>query len=221
MKLNEQERISEALLKHCQQWAQRVQPEALVCKLLGHKPVLVTSPALNRECGLITVNGAPRIYVRASLPPVRRRWALAYELAKWWLTRASLKPEEASEAALGIAASLLIPRTSFFRAQSVVGEKSAPLAEHFGVSESCLVLRESELTERPLALVAPLTVRVRGAGFHWPEEKELRELAEKPRISGVKKARLKDDTRRVALWGTSAQAATRGRGAVQPVATTD
>jgi len=177
-------------------------PEALVRKLLGPASVFsVKAHSLPRDGTFALVNGAPKIYLRKGLPPVRRRWALCQELAEWWLWREGLRNERTLADVERIAAGLLIPRAAFSQALARVGGESRRMAQHFGTSETCLVLRMSELTRVPLALVSPQKVRLRGAEFGWPSEQQMRTLSHTLRLPGIRKVRLQDDRRRLALWG--------------------
>lgn len=171
---------------------------ALATRLLGPGCVQrVHAGALPGDAALVTVHGERRIYVRKGLAPARLRFAVAHELAHWALGDCSTGVDlEARCDAL--AACLVAPRRAFLHALRET-DRYHLLAERFATTESCVALRLGEVTGEPLALVAPLSVRVRGEAYVWPGERELRALAAKPRTPGIRKAKLRDDRRRVAL----------------------
>ncbi len=152
------------------------------------------------HAALVTINGERRIYFRRCLPPVLVRFALAHELAHWALGLDSSTAE--NEAACdSLAACLIAPRRAFQTALRETGLRYPKLAQWFAATESCMALRVGEVTEAPLALITPKSVRVRGADFGWPSESNLRILARTGPLPGVRKAVLRDDRRRVALRG--------------------
>lgn len=178
-------------------------PVALAKSLLGPGSVrAVYARALPGDGSFAVVNGHPRIYVRQGLSKARRRWAICHELAEWWMWREDIRDEWVEGYADAIAAGLLVPRAAFQCALREVGDEYHRLAEWFGTTESCTALRLGEVTGEPLALIAPRVVRVRGEEFGWPPEHELRALTKKPRVPGIRKARLRDNRRRVAMRAT-------------------
>lgn len=147
---------------------------------------------------LAQVNGQVRIYYRERLPPERRSFAVAHELAHWCLgERAGAETESACDF---LAAALIAPRRAFLKVVAKHGPRFTRLAKAFATTESLVALRYGETTLEPLVLVAPLTVRVRGAAYSWPSEPALREMAAVPK-PGLRKAVLRDEPRRVALRG--------------------
>lgn len=171
---------------------------ALATRLLGPGCVQrVHAGALPGDAALVTVHGERRIYVRRGLPPVRLRFAVAHELAHWALGECA--PGAELEARCdALAACLVAPRRAFLRALRET-DRYHELAGRFATTESCVALRLGEVSGAPTALVAPSCVRVRGEAYGWPGETELRALASKPRVPGLRKARLRDDRRRVAM----------------------
>ena len=170
----------------------------LATRLLGPGCVQrVHAGALPGDAALVTVHGERRIYVRRGLPPARLRFAVAHELAHWALGECA--PGAELEARCdALAACLVAPRRAFLRALRET-DRYHELAGRFATTESCAALRLAEVTGEPLALVAPSCVRVRGDAYGWPGEPELRALATKPRVPGLRKARRRDDPRRVAM----------------------
>jgi hypothetical protein len=171
----------------------------LAKRLLGETAVRLVSPdALPGDAALARVDGETRIYLRTGLSQTRLRFAVAHELAHWALDigSASLDGEQLCDA---LAAALVAPRPAFHGALRDVGERYPVLADRFGTSESCIVLRWGEVTGTPTALVTPSSVRVRGGAFDWPDEDGIRALAMAPRGAGIRRAVLGDDQQRVAL----------------------
>jgi hypothetical protein len=148
--------------------------------------------ALPGDGCLAVVQGERRIYVRTGLEPVRLRWVVAHELGHLalGLDSSSRDNEDACDA---FAAALLLPRRAYQAALREVGVSYTKLARWFVTTESCAALRLGEVTDVPLALVAPARVRTRGADFAWPAELVA------GRIPGVRRATLRDDRRRVVM----------------------
>jgi hypothetical protein len=166
----------------------------LARRVLGDSGALVTvhARALPGDACLVVVRGQRRIYLRRGLDPARQRWAVAHELGHvaLGLDSSSRANEDACDA---FAAALLLPRRAFQSALRQTGLSYTKLARWFVTTESCAALRLGEVTDVPLALVAPSRTRVRGAEFGWPAE------LTSGRIQGVRRATLRDDRRRVAL----------------------
>ena len=105
--------------------------------------------------------------------------------------------EEAAADYLG--AALVAPRRAFASALRALGDDLAELAAVFRSTETAAALRVGEVTGRPLAVVAPHRVRVRGPeSWAWPDESTLRAWARRGRV-GVRRCRLRDDDRRMML----------------------
>jgi hypothetical protein len=170
-------------------------PVDLAERLLGEGCVrLVHSGALPGTAALARVAGDWRIYVRSRASATRQRFAVLHELGHFALGASA--SEEACDA---VAAALLLPRPAFRAAARELGADWPALAARFGCSESAAALRWGEVIGDPLALVAPLTVRVRGLPWGWPpHEHAIRELAAGPR-PGLASTRLRDDRRRLVL----------------------
>lgn len=172
-------------------------PIWLAAQLLGAGCVLAV-PALRQPGGacLARVSGVARIYYRERLPPERRNFAVAHELAHWCLRdRAG---EDVEQACDYLAAALIAPRRAFLKAVQKHGARFTRLAKAFATTESLVALRFGETTLEPLALVAPLSVRVRGSAYSWPSQSALRAIAAAPKPR-LRKAQLRDDARRLVL----------------------
>lgn len=189
-------------------WADDREPPdvlELAQKLTGAPVVTIPHRGLPGDAMLATVHGHRRIYMRSGLPGQRLRWAVAHELGHLVLGLDS-STQENEEACDAFAAALLVPRRAYRIALVETGDDYTNLARWFGTSESCVALRYGEVTDEPLALIVPSRVYVRGFDFAWPEESDLRSVALLP---GVRKARLRDDRRRVAMLASQASACAR------------
>jgi len=174
-------------------------PVALVRALLGPGALFsVHARSLPGDGSLAVVNGQPRIYIRQGLSPIRRRWVICHELAEWWLWQSGVRDEQIEGVADAVAAAVLAPRRAVRAALKSAGPSYTGLAEHFGTTESCIAMRLAEVTGRPMALVAPAKVRVRGEDYAWPEEGQIRSLRW-TRRAGLERMKLHDDRRRVVL----------------------
>ncbi len=148
---------------------------------------------------LAIVHGQARIYVRTGLAPEHRNFLIGHELAEWALARDGYRGDDIEEAADAIAACLVAPRAAFRAALREIGERYDELADAFVCTESLAALRVGETTGEPMALVTPRSVRVRGDGeWVWPAEDEMRRVARRGH-PGLRRARLRDDPRRVVL----------------------
>lgn len=170
-------------------------PAVLVRRLLGPGAVrVVPAGALSTGGAIARVGPAWRVYLREGIPPTQARFTLLHELSHW-----ALGPGATEEECDALAARLLAPRPAFERALREVGASYTRLARWFGCTETFAALRFGEVTEEPLVVVAPASVRVRGRSYSWPSEPELRGLARARAVRGVRRARLRDDPVRVAL----------------------
>ncbi len=151
-----------------------------------------------------TVDHRPTICVRARLGKEALRWAILHELAEWHLQRVGYRGEDVELVAEALTAALVVPRDAYRKALRVHGDPTVDgarwkqLAFDFSTSQTCVALRHGEVTDEPLAVVAPTTVRVRGREWTWPDELGLRQLARAER-PGLRRAKLTDDPRRVVL----------------------
>jgi len=122
---------------------------------------------------LARVGSVWRVYLRPRLPPERARFALAHELAEWWLRRTGYAGERVEDVANHLGAALVAPRSRVVRLVRA-RPTFAELASELEATESLAALRVGEVTGEPLALVSPALVRVRGEPWAWPPEDELR-----------------------------------------------
>ena len=148
--------------------------------------------AIPSEGALARVHGDWKIYLRKGLSHEETRFVLGHELAHWALGLDS-SSQENEDTCDSLAAALVAPRNAFARALRETGRLSyTRLARWFVTTESCAALRFGEVTDTPLALVAPGRTRIRGAEFEWPGGWS---------GPGIKRAKLKDDARRIAVRG--------------------
>lgn len=140
------------------------------------------------------------IRVRRRLPTPRETFAVAHELAEWWLR--GRYDEQAEQSANLLAACILMPRPAVARAVEVLGRDLAALAEAFAVTETAVALRLAEIDDTPTLIVSRSWAWVRGAPFGWPTSVEgARRLAKCTPPEGLELERLRDDPRRVVIRG--------------------
>jgi hypothetical protein len=77
-----------------------------------------------------------------------------------------------------VAAAIIAPFEPFSRDALLVGPEFGALAISYGLTPTSAALRFGECTGRPIAVVAPQTVRVRGIPRSWGTAEELRWAAE-------------------------------------------
>lgn len=144
---------------------------------------------------LVRFAGAWQIWLAPRLPEQHRAFAVAHEIAEW----AHRHRETVGSEALcdATAAAVLAPRAAF--AAIIGGEPDfAALARAFRTTESCVALRIGEVTGRPMALVSPQTVRVRGDEWGWPDANAIRRMATRP-TNDARAIRLGDDPKRTVI----------------------
>lgn len=169
---------------------------AMVERLLGADAVrLVPASALPGNGALARVGAQWRVFLRRDAPETAKRFVLLHELSHW-----ALGADATEQECDALAGAMLAPRRAFLDALGSSQRRFTALAKRFGATESCVVLRFGETTGTPLALIAPATVRVRGASFAWPDEARIREIAALPK-PGLRKTMLRDGSKRVALLG--------------------
>jgi len=156
-------------------------------------PVLISPKraAWGHGC-LVRLSGSWQIWLAPRLPDVDKSFAVAHELAEWATRHGTTRDVEALCNAT--AAAVLAPRAAFAAAIDDEPGFSA-LALAFRTTESCVALRFGEVTGRPLALVSPALVRVRGEEWTWPDADEIRRLVRRT-TAGARVIRLVDDPQR-------------------------
>lgn len=148
---------------------------ALAVGLLGEGQVrVVHALSLPGDGARARVNGRWMIFLRSRLDPIRGRFALAHELAEVLLD--SYREPDQEDVADRLAAALVLPASAYLMAARHVGDDWGALAEAAQASVAHVALRHSEVTGQPMALVAR-RIRMRGAEWGWPPERELRRIA--------------------------------------------
>lgn len=173
---------------------------ALVRFHLGPGSVDYAPTTLPGDAALVRIYDDWRIYVRRGLSVERRAFAIAHELAEWWLrVRENYSGGDVEGAANYLAAAVMSPRRAFQRALSEHGSDFVELARAFRTTETQVALREAELAHMPRAVISPALVRVRGPeAWVWPEESVVRGWARRP-MPGLQKTRLTDDPKRMVI----------------------
>lgn len=175
---------------------------ALVASLLGPDGLEYAPTSLPGDAALVRIRDTWRIYVRRKLPVERRAFAIAHELAEWWLrVRERYDGDDAEIVADYTGAAIMTPRRAFARSLRDHGDDFPELAADFRTTETHVALRQAELTGQPRVVVSPLLVRVRGPeDWVWPAEATLRGwVSKRGSLPGIRKVRLTDDPRRFVL----------------------
>lgn len=167
--------------------------------LLGPNAIQRGPRPLHGPAALVRVGAEWRIILARSLPTLYAVFAVGHELGHWLLARHGYVGDDEERAADFIAAALIAPRRAFRAACRALGDDLVALADAFHMTETGAALRLGEVERRPLAVVAPQRVRVRGPEeWTWPDEATLRRWARRP-APGLRKVQLRDDPRRVVL----------------------
>ncbi len=175
---------------------------------LGPEPIIVVGSLEVWGDGEVeeVVEGEWKIFVRSHLSPQRLQFTICHELAEWHLKQIGYQPEHFSvkeEVADRLAAALIAPRGAFRAAVRRHDYDFEQLALDFGTDQTCSALRLGEVEMIPLLAIGP-RVRVRGPEFGWPKTiDQLRRLAAKTPLPGIRKAQLTDDPSRVVLMATA------------------
>lgn len=168
-----------------------------LARALGLK--IATAPrrgAWGHGC-LVRMGAEWSIWLAPRLAVEHRAFVVAHELAEWGFRQ---RDDAATEALCDATAAAILAPRPFFAAQLERGLPDfSSLAATFRTTESCMALRLGEVTGRPLALVSPGLVRVRGDDWAWPDADAVRKAARTPERHGFSLIRLSDDRRRVVL----------------------
>lgn len=158
-------------------------------------PNLVGAPAMSYK-----LHGKIRIALRKSVPLEYRKFFLGHELGHVVLERAGYVGEDLEEACDAFGAALIAPRPAVARMQRAFGLDLVAYAEAVGATQTWATLRVGEVLRTPLAAISPEHVRVRGPeNWVWPDERTLRGWASGRTRPGIRKVRLTDQPKRVAL----------------------
>lgn len=179
-----------------------VSPMRLAIALLGGGSVRrFDGRGLRGDAYICKVFGEWRIYLREGLDVLDLRFNLAHELAEWAILQDGLPAGigDTERAADAIAAAILIPAGPADRLCARAENAWEQIALDFGTTHTCAALRVGEVTNESLALIAPGSIRFRGAERDWPSEEKLRSRRPGP---GLRKTRLRDDRRRVVIRAT-------------------
>jgi hypothetical protein len=142
----------------------------------------------------VRVGAAWRVYLRQGIRSRTARFTVMHELSHW-----VLGPGATEDECDALAACLLAPRPAVELLLRQGVSTYPKIATWFGCTETFAALRYGEITDEPLVVVAPASVRIRGREWSWPAEKELRGLVKARRVPGIRKVQLRDDPVRVAL----------------------
>lgn len=172
-------------------------PGQLIRARFGQDAIVLVSN-LPTKAAVVRVNGAPVFAVRSSLSPIERRFCLGHEYAHVLCDEVGYRGDDIEAACDYIGAAIQTRSRVFRRAAKHVGANFKQLALDFGITETWAALRYGETADVPVAVVCPKRVRMRGPAWVWGEAVSARGLVTTG-VPGVKKSRLTDDPKRVAL----------------------
>lgn len=135
--------------------------------------------------------------IRVSRRLARQRlvWAVAHELAELCLRVEGYRGGNIEQLADAAAAAIVMPHRGFMKHLRHMTLRQ--LSGFYDLSCTAVSLRLGETTGRPVAVVAPTHVHVRGEAFEWGDLPGLAKARRKP--AGFDRARVEDDRRRVRL----------------------
>jgi len=163
---------AEAMLRSAAMDPREDVPMARLARVLGVEVVRSSAAPFPGNAALVRFGAVWRVYLRCRLSTTQARFAVAHELAEWWLRRRGYAGENVEEVANRLGAALIAPRPRVARLARFI-PTFAELAAELESSESLAALRVGEATGEPIALVSPSRVRVRGDAWSWPPEAEL------------------------------------------------
>lgn len=162
--------------------------------------------ALVKPCGLRLVrsdmHGPGRGKLEGTVIRVGRRiegtallWVVAHELAEFAIRECDYRGEDAERLADAGAAAIVMPRRAFLKHLRTAS--LAEMARFYELSCTAISLRYGETTGRPVAVIAPTHVHLRGEPIEWGDLPGLAKAKLPP--EGVERVRLADNKRRVRL----------------------
>lgn len=153
--------------------------EAIAVGLLGKGCIELVPPrAIGWAHAELATYRRLKIFLSDLLNPIEAAYSVGHELGHLHIGHHAHGSRDLEETCDAIAAALVCPRGAYQRAVEEQGPKIAlaRLAKAFAVTQTCAALRLGEVTQRPIAVVTPQLVRVRGAAWSWPEEEEIRRI---------------------------------------------
>lgn len=165
---------------------------------------LMRQPRAVSEGALATVAGERRLVLRAGMGPARENFwtgvlvALAVLEAEGWFR--ALPHADRDELSRAAGAWLVAPPEAVRAEVAAVGIDLRAIARVFVVTETCAALRLTESDAGPpVAVVTPREVHRRGR-FPWLQDDDLRTIAEGPRPKTLRRAVIRDEPGRSALF---------------------
>ncbi len=134
-------------------------PATLSLKLLGTRPKMVP---LVSQGTIALVKGQWRIYIRSGTPWPRARWIAGHELAHWWFKRIGYTGPDLEARCDAPGAALIVPRPVLVQVHSKPGDDVRAIADELKTTQSLALLRVSEVTGRPGAVLRRAGPIVRG-----------------------------------------------------------
>ncbi len=167
------------------------------------RPAWMTLPA-----ALYRQNGVQHIALRRGLAIEYALFFCGHELGHILLEEAGYREDDIEAACDYLAGALMAPRPAMRNLQRNFGWDYEKIADAVCSTQSWAAMRLSEVTGRPMALVTPQRVRVRGDEWGWPTtEDQIRQLAKASPRPGLRHVRLPEDKRRIVMTVEDVEAA--------------
>lgn len=135
------------------------------------------------------------IHVGRRLQGSALTWLVAHELAELAIRVADYRGEDAERLADSGAAAIIMPRRAFLKHARHMS--ISDMAKLYDVSCTAASMRFGEVTGRPVAIIAPTHIHIRGEDWEWGDLPGLAKAKAAP--EEVERAMLFDDHRRVRL----------------------
>lgn len=123
--------------------------------------------------------GGYGIVLQSGMSCATERFAVCHELAHLEIRRRGivLAYRDEEDLADRVAASMVLPLPGVIQHTVLRGSDFAGLATKYTSSQTAAALRYAEVTRRPVAVVTPERIRLRGDLFPWPHGPALRKIA--------------------------------------------
>lgn len=178
-----------------------------LARLLHGPDAIVRAASMMSNAANFKHHGKHRFALKAGLSPQRSNHVLGHELGHPILAREGYTEPDLELACDYLGGALMAPRPAVRQLRFSFGDDYQEISEAVCATHTWAALRVAEVTRTPTVVVAPHSVRVRGAEWGWPEsEDQIRRLAKRP-VHGVRLVRLTDERRRVVMTAEDVQAA--------------
>lgn len=156
------------------------------------------SATMRAQAELVRIDSVWVPFVRRGTPAPKARFLVGHEIAHWFYRRIGYRGLDLEARCDALGAALVVPRPVMLQVLERVGDDVTKLAAKLKTTQSLALLRRSEVTERPGAIVRAAGPIVRGAPCTWPVPLELRRV-ERARHPDLRKIPIRDEPLRVGV----------------------